>query len=183
MHNRIKISITINLVFILIGLGLVGFGIYYHTKPLPPFMHIMSADKEGSVSAKNAAEFLTAMSLSRPWDATLAEQAEKAKQQADSQEGTRVLFTALFVIGGIALGVFGGLRIAKGLKENSCRITKGRRSQNSVGFAHLHRPPERPKHLVGKSWQLHEDSKSGQYAIGIGLQSISTRELKQLKRG
>lgn len=117
MHNRIKISITINLVFILIGLGLVGFGIYYHTKPLPPFMHIMSADKEGSVSAKNAAEFLTAMSLSRPWDATLAEQAGKAKQQADSQEGTRVLFTALFVIGGIALGVFGGLRIAKGLKR------------------------------------------------------------------
>ena len=119
MQNRNKISITINLLFILLGLGLVGYGIYYYTKPLPGFLHIMSADKEGTISSKDAAELMTALSSSRPWDSTLAEHANTAERKAASEETTRALVTALFVFGGIVLVVFGGRRIAIGLKKKT----------------------------------------------------------------
>ena len=119
MQNRNKTAVITSLVAILIGLGLIGYGIYYYTTPRSPFLQISSADKSGSVSAKDAAQLFTALSSSRPWDTTLAEAAKKAGQQADSEDGTRMTIAASFVIGGIVLGVFGGLRIAWIKKRNS----------------------------------------------------------------
>lgn len=117
MQNRNKTAFIVNLVLILVGIGLIGYGIYYYTKPLPPFMNVTSADRSGSISAKDSADFLTAMSLSRPWDPTLANAAKKARQQADSEGRSRMLITALFVVGGIVLSAFGGVRIARSIKK------------------------------------------------------------------
>lgn len=112
MHNRRKALDVVAVVIILMGLGLVGVGIYYSTTPAPPFMVLTSADRQAAMSSKQAAESLEALSAMRPWDPVLADGARKAREEAAREERARARITTALILAGAVLGALGGVRIA-----------------------------------------------------------------------
>lgn len=114
MHISRPAPHTVSVLLVLIGLSLAGAGVYFAVRPSSPFMSVLSANRQGSLSAGESAEFLTAMSRSRPWDDNLAAAARNARQEANRDASIRVLITALLGGGGLALGIWGGRRIAAG---------------------------------------------------------------------